>query len=222
MLKAGKAFKPDHTIILGDFGDFFDVSSHSKDPSRRFKLEEEIIEIKKGLDQVKSIGAKNNVFISGNHEDRLKRYLEDAAPELHKIISLPKILELAEKGFKYIPYKQSYKIGKLNLTHDCGKAGRYAHYGALDTFQHNVIIGHTHRMGYAVEGNANGERHLGVMLGWLGDVEEVDYMHRVKAMKDWSHGFGIGYMDTKTGVVYVVPIPIINGTVVIEGKLISL
>lgn len=222
MLKAGKVFKPDHTIILGDFADFYGVSSHSKDPNRALKLKEEIESVKDALDQVKGIGAKNNVFVSGNHEDRLERYLRDKAPELFNFISIPKILELKEKGFSYTPYKRAYKIGKLNITHDTGVAGRFAHYKALDTFQHNIIIGHTHRLGYAVEGNAQGERHITAMFGWLGDVEEIDYMNQVKARKEWSLGFGTGYLDTSTGVVYLVPHPIINGTVLVEGKIISL
>lgn len=222
MLKAGKEFKPDHVIILGDFADFYGVSSHSKDPNRAMRLKEEIDATKEALDQVIALGAKNNVFVSGNHEDRLERYLRDKAPELFNFITIPQILELKEKGFKYTPYKQAYKIGKLNVTHDTGVAGRYAHYKALDTFQHNIIIGHTHRIGYCIEGDAQGQRHLGAMLGWLGDVNEIDYMHQVKARKEWSLGFGTGHMDTKTGVVYVTPVPIINGTCLVEGKIISL
>ena len=222
MLKAGKEFKPEHVVIMGDFADFYGVSSHSKDPNRALKLKEEIEDTKEALDQVISIGAKNNVFVAGNHEDRLERYLRDRAPELFNFISIPKILELKEKGFKYTPYKQAYKLGKLNITHDAGNAGRYAHYKSLDTFQHNVIIGHTHRIGYAVEGDAQGSRHVCAMFGWLGDVSEIDYMHQVKARKDWSLGFGIGYLDPKTGVVYLVPVPIINGTVMIEGKITTL
>lgn len=219
MLRAARGFKPDHVVVLGDFGDFYGVSSHSKDPRRALKLKEEVDAIKDALDAVAAIGAKNNVFVEGNHEDRLKRYLQDKAPELFDYISIPEILELKQKGFKYVPYKQSYRIGKLNVTHDCGNAGRYAHYKSLDTFQHNIIIGHTHRLGYAVEGNAQGERHVAAMFGWLGDVEQVDYMHRVKAVKDWTLGFGVGYLDTSTGVVYLVPVPIVNYTCQIEGKL---
>jgi predicted phosphodiesterase len=218
MLKAGKAFKPDHVIVLGDFIDCYSVSSHSKLPERSLKLKEEVKAAKDALDAVASLGAKNNVFVEGNHEDRLKRYLQDKAPELFDYISIPKILELKDKGFKYVPYKQSYRLGKLNITHDCGNAGRYAHYKSLDTFQHNIVIGHTHRLGYAVEGNAQGERHVAAMFGWLGDVEQVDYMHRVKAIKDWTLGFGIGYLDPSTGVVYLVPVPIVNYTCQIEGK----
>lgn len=222
MLKAGKSFKPDHVIILGDFADFYAVSSHSKNPERALKLKDEIDQVKEALNQIKQLGAKNNQYVSGNHEDRLERYLRDKAPELFNFISIPKILGLKEKGFNYTPYKQSYKIGKLNVTHDTGNCGRNAHQKALDTFQHNIIIGHTHRLGYLVEGNANGERHVSAMFGWLGNVEEIDYMHRVKAVKDWTLGFGVGYLDTKTGVVYVTPVPIIKNTCLIEGKLIKL
>jgi UDP-2,3-diacylglucosamine pyrophosphatase LpxH len=222
MLKVDKIFKLYYIIIMGDFADFYGVSSHSKDPNRALKLKEEMDEVKKALDQVKALGAKNNVFVSGNHEDRLERYLRDKAPELFNIISIPKILELKEKGFKYTPYKQAYKIGKLNITHDTGVAGRFAHYKALDTFQHNIVIGHCHRLAYAVEGNAQGERHITAMFGWLGDVKEIDYMNQVKARKEWSLGFGIGYLEPKTGVVYLVPVPIINGTVLLEGKIVTL
>ncbi len=45
-------------------------------------------------------------------------------------------------------------------------------------------------------------------------------MHRIKAIKDWTLGFGIGYLDTKTGIVYLSPVPIVKGTCMIEGKLI--
>lgn len=222
MLKAAKEFKPQHAIILGDFADFYGISSYDKKPERSLKLKEEMDAAKLALDQVKALGAKNNVFIAGNHEDRLERYLMSSAPELFDFISIPKILELKEKGFKYVPYKQAYKIGKLNITHDAGNAGRYAHYKALDVFQHNIVIGHTHRIGFAVEGDASGNRHITAQLGWLGNVEEIDYMHQVKARKDWSLGFGIAYLDPKTGTVYVVPVPIVKNTCLIEGKLITL
>ena len=223
LMKVMRDFKPNHSIILGDFIDNYSISSHSKNPQRALRLEEEVKETKKLLDEVKALGAKSNVFVGGNHEDRLKRYLEKAAPELFDFISIPKVLDLDKKGFKYVEYKDSYKIGKLNITHDTGVAGRYAHYKALDAFQKNVVIGHTHRFGYIIEGNSAGERHCGMMPGWLGDVHQVDYMHKVKAMKDWSLGFGIGYLDTATGIVYLVPIPIINHgnqyNCLVEGKL---
>jgi len=219
LLKVGKSFKPDHIIIGGDFIDNYTVSSHDKNPNRALKLEEEVNETKKCLDQVKALKAKSNVFIGGNHEDRLERYLMAKAPELFNFISTDKVLGLDEKGFVYVPYKQTYTIGKLNVTHDTGTAGQYSHYKALDVFQHNVVINHTHRIGYTVQGSAKNERHVGAMFGWLGDVNQVDYMHKIKALRDWSLGFGIGYLEKSTGNIFLVPVPIVNYSVVIEGKL---
>lgn len=219
MMKAAKDLKPDHVLILGDFIDNYSVSSHSKNPNRALKLDEEVNETVKLLKEVKALKASNNVFVSGNHEDRLERYLMDKAPELFNVVKIPKLLKLDELNFTYVPYKDHYTIGKLHVTHDCGSAGRFAHYKSVDAFQKNVIIGHTHRLGFAVEGNANGERHATAMFGWLGDITKVDYMHKIKATRDWTLGFGIGYLDKKTNYVYVTPIPIVNYTAVVNGKL---
>ena len=219
LLKVGKEFKPDHVIVGGDFADFYSVSSHSKDPNRMLKFDWEIAETRKAIKQVADLGAKNNVFVSGNHESRLERYLQEKAPELYNMVKIEELFDLKKLKFTYIPYKQSYQLGKLNVTHDCGKAGAYAHYDALNAFQHNIVINHTHRIGYTVVGNAQNERHVGAMFGWLGDIEQVDYMHKIKAMRDWSLGFGIGYLDKATGNIYLTPVPIVNYTVVVEGKL---
>lgn len=220
-LKVGKLLKPDHCILLGDFADFYAVSSHDKDPNRALKLDFEIEETKKALAQIKALKAKNNVFIAGNHSDRLERYLKKTAPELYNLLSLEKVFDLKKNGWEYVPYKHSYKLGKINFTHDVGVAGRFAHYKALDAFQHSVVIGHTHRLGYAVEGNAQGEYHVTAMLGWLGDVKEIDYMHKVKALRDWSLGFGIGYLEVKTGIMHIQPIPIVNYSCLVEGEIIK-
>lgn len=212
-------FKADVFVSLGDFMDCFSVSHWSKDPSRALTLQDEIDHAHALLDEIeaRTPGARR-IYISGNHEDRLQRYLQDKAPELFSLIDVPRLLKLAERGWEYVPYKQSIKIGKLHLTHDVGSAGRYNVYRALDTFQSPIATGHTHRLGYVVEGDATGDSQVSAQFGWLGDVEQVDYMHRVKARRDWALGFGYGYVDKRTGYTYLVPVPIVNGTAVVEGR----
>lgn len=219
MMEAMLDFKPDHVIILGDFIDMYSVSSHDKNPKRAMKLEEEITASVDALWRVKGLGAKNNVYISGNHEDRLTRYLMQKAPELWDRINVPSVLALDKLGFEYVPYKSDYTLGKLRMTHDTGKAGANAHKQAVDAYHRSVIIGHTHRMGYIIQGDVSGDKHVGAMFGWLGDVKQVDYMHNINVVKDWTHGFGIGYLNPKNGYVYVVPVPIVNYSCVVEGKL---
>lgn len=219
MLKVARDLKPYHLVVLGDFADFFGVSSHSKDPNRAMRLDKELEDVEVGLNELGTLGAKRKIFVSGNHEDRLTRYLQDKAPELFNIVGIPELLKLKEKGWEYVPYKQDTRIGKLHITHDVGHAGRSSVFQCLDTYQHSNVTGHTHRMAYVVEGNAVGEQKLSAQFGWLGDEEQADYMHRVKALKNWAKGFGIGYEDTKSGIVYLVPIPIVGGTCMVNGKL---
>lgn len=210
MLKVGKALKPAHLIVIGDLADFYAVSSHSKDPSRTLHLDEEIADVKVGLDELDALGATDKKFIAGNHEDRLTRYLQDKAPALFKMVQIPELFGLEERGWEYTPYKADTKLGKVNLTHDVAAAGRNATFKALDTYQHSVVTGHTHRMQYIVEGNATGEYKLSAMFGWLGDRTKIDYMHRALVYKNWALGFGVGYVHATTGIAYLVPVPIIE------------
>lgn len=219
MLKAAKDLKPTHIVIIGDFMDMYAVSSHSKDPKRSGMLTKEVEVGLKALNQLDALGAKHKIFIGGNHEDRLERYLQEKAPELYDFINVPSMLGLRDKGWKYIPYKSDYKLGKLWLTHDCGTAGRNAIFKAMDTYQHSTITGHSHRLAYIVEGNATGEVKLAAAFGWLGDARKVDYMQKQLVLKNWTLGFGIGYLNPVTGTVYTVPVPIVNYSCMVNGKL---
>lgn len=222
MMNAATAFKPDTIVVQGDLADFYAVSNYSKDPARAGRLDVEVAECNTLLDELDSLGAGKKIFIGGNHEDRLERYLKDKAPELFAFVDVSRLFHLSDRGWEYVPYKSSTKIGKLNITHDVGSAGRYNAFRALDIFQHPVATGHTHRMSYVVEGNATGESAVSAQFGWLGDFSKVDYMHRVKALREWALGFGIGYFNPKSDYVYLVPVPIVGYTCILEGNLITL
>lgn len=218
MLEVARREKPDTVVVMGDCADFYAVSSHAKDPNRVNLLEWEVGAVNDFLDKLDSIGAKEYIFVSGNHEDRLERYLMNKAPELFNIVRIDKLFNLEKRGWKYVPYKQDYKVGKIYVTHDTGRAGATAHTDALNAYQDNVVIGHTHRLAYSVVGNARGVPHVGAMFGWLGDVEAVDYMHRISAARNWALGFGWGYQEPN-GNVHIRPIPIVDYKCVINGKL---
>jgi predicted MPP superfamily phosphohydrolase len=218
MIKVAKDLKPDGIIIQGDFADFYSVSSHSKSPDRVNNLKWEVKEVKKLLKQLDSLGAKDKIFISGNHEDRLRRYLEDKAPELFGIVDIPELLELKQNKWKYVSYKGDIKVGKLNATHDVNSSGRNAVFDAINTYQGNTITGHSHRICMIVEGNAQGQAHVGASFGWLGDFKAVDYMHRVKVARSWNHGFGIMYLEPN-GDFHLTPVVIFNNKCAFNGKI---
>lgn len=219
MLKTARDLKPKHIYTIGDFLDFYTVSSHSKDPNRALNLIEELNTGHAALDQLDELGAKHKTFLGGNHSDRLTRYLQDKAPELFNVVSIPGLLRLKQRSWNYIPYKSHTKLGKMHFTHDVGVAGRYSVFKCLDTYQHSVVSGHSHRLAYIVEGNAVGEFKLSAQFGWLGDASKIDYMQHAKVLKDWALGFGIGYYEPKSGYVYMTPVPIIKYSCVVNGRL---
>lgn len=211
-------FSPDILVVLGDLADCYKVSSFSKDPSREYSFKEEIDNVLEGLDDLDSLGATRKIFVAGNHEFRLVRYLQEKAPELFEFIDVPKLFELEKRGWEYVPYKSSIQLGKLWITHDVGTAGRYSVFRAADTFQHPVVMAHTHRLVYIVEGNATGETFPAVQFGWLGDVERIDYAHKVNAKRSHCLAFGTGLLDEDTGWIYLTPHPIVGYTCVLDGR----
>ncbi len=219
MLKAMAEFKPDVTVILGDFQDNYIVSKFSKDPSRKLSLKWELEETNTVLDSVDALGSKKKIYIAGNHEYRLDKYIHDKAPELHGIIDTEQALNLKKRGWLFVPYRKDCKLGRVYITHDVDAIGRNAVYRVLDTYMHSVITGHTHKIAYAVEADGVGEPILSAQFGWLGDVSKVDYQHRIKAVKNYVLGFGIGYMEENTGLIFTVPVPIINNKCMINGKI---
>lgn len=222
VLKALHQFKPDTLYIGGDFGDFNGVSFHEKDPKKAASLKAEVDAVCRALRKVEQIPAKEFIFIEGNHEYRLHRYLAEKAPALFEYINTQDLLKLKDKPWKFIPYKEHVTSGKLSVTHDLGQSGKNAIRGALDSFQHNVIINHVHRMGITYGGNIRGDTHLAACFGWLGDRRNpaFKYMHNYQIMKDWQLGFGIGFMEPN-GNVHLQAVPIINYKCVVNGELIS-
>ena len=212
VLRVGARLKPVHLWLMGDFMDCYVVSAHDKDPQRKGLFEAEVQHARARLSELDALGAQRKVFLEGNHEQRLKRFLAQRAPELDGLVNLPELLRLRERGWTWVPYRSHLKVGKIHLTHDVGATGRNAIFRNLDTYQHSVLAGHTHRLAYVVEGNATGEQKLSAYFGWLGDRAQVDYLHTAKAAKDWALGFGVGWMEP-SGICYLQPVPIL-----VKGK----
>ncbi len=220
--------------MLGDFLDFFSISAHPKDLKVRPSFKSEIDAGSQALSQLESVASDKcrRIFIEGNHENRLDRYLcsDKGRPFIKPLVdaglidleavTVPSLLNLKTRGWEWIPYKQHLRLGKLHVTHDIGRAGRKAAEDAEATFQSNAVIGHVHSMTYSVRGNMKGRSHVGASFGWLGDVKEVDYMYRARAMREWALGFGIGYLRPN-GVVHLIPVPLIDYSCVVEGRLIK-
>ena len=222
-LSALTAFAPDDLAILGDFGDFYAVSRHSKSPTRLVRFTDEIRSVRKLLQKVKTAaGDARCHFIAGNHEVRLVKYLKDRAPELFELISIPQILGLSDRGYTYTPYGDYITIGKLALTHDIGHSGMSAHRQSLNKAGMSIVIGHTHRMASVTEKQLMTQEVIsGTMCGWLGSEElMLEYMPKASVRRYAVQGFAVAYI-LPDGTPDVRNIPILGGSCVIEGTVIK-
>lgn len=221
LLRVALHFKPKHIVILGDFADGETLSAHPATKPGEVSFEQEVAGVQKCLDQLDALGATNKIYIEGNHEFRLDRYLLERAPAMFHAIKWQNVLTLYERGWQWVPYRKSVALGKLHLTHDTGTAGINAHRTSAQAFGGSAVIGHTHRMEMSIRGRFDGTPYVAAMFGWLGDPEKAAaYMHEAKA-SEWVHGFGVGYLDPSNGVVHLQPVPIINGKCVVNGRLFS-
>lgn len=220
-MQAAKMFKPSIIIVMGDFEDFYSISRFSKSPHRDRRLKWEVTSVHEGLNELDALKAKQKIYLGGNHTDRLRRYLEEKAPELFDVIDIPTLLQLEARGWRYIPYGKHFRLGKVYHTHDVGATGRYACHKALDTYKKGIVTGHVHRIGYVVEGNISGDTQISANFGWLGNVKDIDYAQEGRVGRDSALGFGLGYLNPKTGFVYLVPVPIIKYTCLVEGRLLQ-
>ena len=195
MLKVAKTLPLTGIVILGDFGDFVSVTSHSKSPKQRqVALVDELAACNTALSELDELDVEDRIYIMGNHEDRIDRYINDRCPEMAGLIGtdLKDSLHLRDRGYQVIPYRDHYYHDGVWYTHDTGSAGLNAHRSSLNRYQDTVVIGHTHRMGFEVKNTIHGTPIIGFMAGWLGDAKAcAGYAHTSATATDWTLGFGI-------------------------------
>lgn len=221
MLKVAKYVKPDEIVILGDYLDFYSVSAHAKDSElANLTLKQEVDAGSKRLEELDILFPRaKKVFIEGNHEFRLARYLRDRAPDLFGLVDLPEILGLNKrKNWKWIPYGpyQKYKVlkSKLHARHEplAGSAKATATRAMA-----SVIYGHIHSIEEHQVVSMDGSNYRAISVGWLGDTKHKAFSY-VKNHAQWSHGFGIVHV-LPNGDWFHQTIHIIDYQCVYAGKL---
>ena len=82
-------FAPDLEVYNGDIFDFYNISSFDKNPTRRFKLQDELDESFGWMNsRAEANPSARRIFVEGNHEDRLRRFLWKFSSELSNLRAL--------------------------------------------------------------------------------------------------------------------------------------
>ena len=207
-----KQFKPDETILLGDFADCVSLShwnlkKRRKVEGKRHSKEIEVLD--KELRYLEKY-SKKIVWMEGNHENWLEQYL-DQHPESEG--SLEYTIRLKDRKFKWIPQGQTYKLGKLYFIH-----GEYItmHHAKKHLMEYgcNLCYGHTHTFQTHTYSMRKQDPYVAYGLGCLCDHKPAYLKGRKGA---WINQFAVVYV-ADNGQFQVYPINIINDAFYFEKK----
>lgn len=185
-------------------------------------LQDEVQDVKKGLDELDRLFPKaQKVFIEGNHEFRLERYLMDKAPALFGVTSTEHLLDINRRPrWKFVPYgpNQCHKVlgSKLNVRHE--PIARTAELTARKAMA-SITYGHIHRIQSSYAVGMDGTQHVAFSCGWLGDKKQDKVFSYVKSHHDWQLGFGLVWVDDRNGYFYHQVVQIMDDySCVVNGK----
>ena len=182
-------------VLLGDYADFYDINAHGKDPAVAIKLRDERVAVCKRLKELATyFPDTKRVYLEGNHEYRLARYIASNSPELYGEVVVDEFLALDVYGFEYVPYgpNQQYKVqgSSLIARHEPIGGGVHCAHSTVTKASNSVIFGHTHRIQESQIVSIDGECYRGISSGWLGDKYSPVFNY-VKNHHQWSLAFSI-------------------------------
>lgn len=186
-------------VILGDYADFYAVNAHGKHPKFSHVLIDEVSQVRKELERLSKMFPKTKkVFIAGNHEHRLERYIYNNAPDLFGVIDTPSILELDKLGYEFVPYgpNQKYAVmgSKLYARHEPIGGGAHAANSTVDKAGCSMVFGHIHRIQQYRKVFINENDHMAACVGWLGDKSHP-VMGYLKNHAQWQLGCGLAHVQ---------------------------
>ena len=209
-----KREKPDKIILNGDVVDFYSISRFDKDAFRQWHLQEEIDNVITLLNQLRKRTDVPMIYIEGNHEERLRKYLRSNARPLAtlKALRIESLLKLKELRIKY--ETDGIWLGDLFVYHgslvrkDAGATAK----AEREKNGCSGMSGHTHRDG------TSPIRTRGGQLCWWENFCMCDLNpDYVDGIANWTQGFSV--ITQTGGREYVEQIPIINGEMIYGGKL---
>lgn len=219
ILSCAAEHQPEVWANLGDMIDGEAVSQWIKDPAHLNGLQYELdwarghwADVRQTLPHTKLI------YTEGNHEERLPIWIMKH-PGLGGLdcLTIPNLMQLEKFGVHWFTRNQRCWLGKLLLLHG-NSASINSGYSA-NTEQRrrrcNTISGHCHRMA-VVYHRGELDTLTNAESGHLVRIEDVHYLRG--ACANWQQGFSVVYY-TDDGWFQVVPVPIIDGKFVFEGKL---
>lgn len=188
---------PGVVLINGDLADFYSISRHQKDPSKRdFKAE--VTAVQKTLEWIRSEFPEARIVLkAGNHEERWQHWLWNCAPEISNFerMTLEQWIDAPEHGIEVVTDQRPVMCGRLPVMHghEIGKgisAPVNAARGLFLRTTSTMLQSHCHRTSQHVEPDW---RHLDTATWSIGCL--CDMNPEYARINKWNHGFGFVTVD---------------------------
>ena len=177
--------KPTHIVFMGDFLTLNCLSNWDRNKRMRMENKRYSLEVDVGNEALDAIFApvdKYNkfmtktkrkkyrptiVYLEGNHENRLTRYLE-VDPTFDGFVSVQKDLLLKKRKIIYVPYREYFYINGIGFTHIPFNEAKeisgvdITKKASLVTFD-SVVFAHTHKLERS-NWHKQGQKHLQQIL----------------------------------------------------------
>lgn len=210
-------YKPHVVFVLGDWIDFYQLSRFDKDPRRGLQLQDDVDRCILWLGRTRKAAPDARiVYLRGNHEHRLTRFLWGNAAPLANLrnLSLPELLDFRANRIEYAETGQIMHHG-FCLKHGNvvrARSGASAT-GELDKEGVSGASGHTHRLSQVYKRNRAGF-WTWAECGCLCDLAP-EYMEG--QTPDWQHGLAFGSFKQGGERFELSTRAIVNGKLVYDG-----
>ena len=193
----GKRREVDGILLLGDQVDFHTLSRFEHDPEARdFPGERKImVQLLSFLRQ--EFSAARIVYKEGNHDERLRAYIVNKAPELYGIteLRLENLFDFARLGIEHVGEKRAIMLGGLSALHGHELHKGFAPpvnpaRGAYLKAKVSILIGHHHKTSEHTETSLDGSITTTWSTGCLSDLHPP-----YAPFNSYNHGFASVEVD---------------------------
>ena len=185
----------DMIILNGDILDMYRLSAHGPAcPDVQENLEHEFQDGYEFVYDLRKRFPDNEIlFIFGNHENRLDRFVMANAPGFWNILTTEKMLQLDRFNVDYLPYNSAWNVPNTNLFIQHSPPS-YSVNGArtslLKKFDQNYIWNCSHRVDMAVITAGSGTEYEAYFNGCLVDIKSKVFSY-AKGHQSWQHSWSI-------------------------------
>jgi len=227
-----KRMQPDYIVFNGDVTDFYEISSFSKDPSRRLTMQKELDFVEnKMFKPVREACPNSEIdFILGNHEWRLFKYLCTKAPELADLrcLQFNELFKLDKYEINLVVkpnFLSAKKEGDLKnfkiygdtyiVTHGT-KTSKHCAMAELAEYGKSGCSGHVHKWQKYSTRDLDGEKSWTSMGCMAKIMVGDDYVDGIGGK--WGQGFQIAHIDTTAKLFLEESVHIKDGFALSSGR----